>query len=38
MLEQIDDLVADLRAAKDGGYDWVSRPFFLNLALRKPRS
>jgi SAM-dependent methyltransferase len=34
--ERIDDLVANLRAAKDGGYEWVSTPFFLDLALRKP--
>jgi SAM-dependent methyltransferase len=34
--EQIDDLVGDLRAAKGGGYEWVSSPFFLDLALRKP--
>ena len=23
-------------AAKDGGYEWVSSPFYLDLALRKP--
>jgi hypothetical protein len=34
--EKIDDLVVNLRAAKDGGYEWVSTPFFLDLALRKP--
>jgi len=34
--QQIDDLVSDLRAAKIGGYEWVSLPFFLNLILRKP--
>jgi hypothetical protein len=33
---QIDDLVSDLRAAKGGGYEWVSMPFFLDLTLRKP--
>jgi hypothetical protein len=33
---QIDDLVSDLRAAKDGGYEWVSLPFFLDLTLRNP--
>jgi hypothetical protein len=33
---QIDDLVSDLRAAKAGGYEWVSSPFFLDLTLRKP--
>ena len=34
--QQIDDLVSDLHAAKDGGYEWVSMPFFLDLTLRKP--
>src|SRR5215475_4577349 len=34
--QQIDDLVSDLRAAKDGGYEWVSTPFILDLTLRKP--
>lgn len=34
--EKIDDLVVNLRAAKDGDYDWVSTPFFLDLTLRKP--
>ena len=34
--QQIDDLVDDLRAAKNGGYEWVSTPFFLDLTLRKP--
>jgi len=34
--QQIDDLVNDLHAAKDGGYEWVSMPFFLDLTLRKP--
>jgi SAM-dependent methyltransferase len=34
--QQIDDLAGDLRAAKDGGYEWVSMPFFLDLTLRKP--
>ena len=33
---QIDDLVSDLRAAKGGGYEWVSTPFMLDLTLRKP--
>jgi hypothetical protein len=33
---QIDDLVRGLRAAKDGEYQWVSAPFFLDLTLRKP--
>ena len=34
--ERIDDLTVNLRAAKGGGYEWVSSPFFLDLALRKP--
>ena len=34
--QQIDDLASDLRAAKSGGYEWVSMPFFLDLTLRKP--
>jgi len=34
--QQIDDLVSELRAAKIGDYEWVSLPFFLDLALRKP--
>jgi SAM-dependent methyltransferase len=34
--ETIDDLVLNLRAAKVGGYDWVSTPFYLDLILRKP--
>jgi len=34
--QQIDDLASDLRAAKGGGYEWVSTPFFLDLTLRKP--
>ncbi len=34
--QQIDDLVGELRAAKNGGYEWVSTPFFLDLTLRKP--
>ena len=33
---QIDDLAGDIRAAKGGGYDWVSTPFMLDLTLRKP--
>jgi len=32
---QIDALVNELRAAKNGGYEWVSSPFFRDLALRK---
>jgi SAM-dependent methyltransferase len=34
--ETIDDLVQSLRAAKAGGYDWVTTPFYLDLILRKP--
>jgi ubiquinone/menaquinone biosynthesis C-methylase UbiE len=34
--KQIDDLVSELRAAKGGGYEWVSSPFFLDLTVRKP--
>jgi ubiquinone/menaquinone biosynthesis C-methylase UbiE len=34
--QKIDDLVTDLHAAKDDGYQWVSMPFFLDLTLRKP--
>ena len=38
---RIDDLLLNLRAAKSraaksGEYEWVSTPFFLDLALRKP--
>src|SRR5262249_49542788 len=33
---EIDDLISALRAVKAGGYEWVSSPFFLDLALRKP--
>jgi SAM-dependent methyltransferase len=34
--EQVDALVNDLRAAKAAGYEWVSTPFYLDVALRKP--
>jgi len=34
--EQIERLVNDLRAAKAGGYEWVSTPFYLDVAFRKP--
>jgi SAM-dependent methyltransferase len=34
----IDQLVGELRAAKQAGYEWVSSPFFLDLAVRKPIS
>jgi hypothetical protein len=33
----IDDLVARLRAAKAGGYEWMTPPFLLDLVLRKPQ-
>jgi SAM-dependent methyltransferase len=33
---EIDRLVADLRAAMHGDYEWVSTPFFLELIARKP--
>ena len=34
--EQIDDLLHELRAARDGAYRWVTSPFFRDLTLRKP--
>jgi len=34
--DQVDTLVNDLRAAKVGGYEWVSTPIYLDVALRKP--
>jgi SAM-dependent methyltransferase len=34
--EKIDDLLGNLRTAKDGGCERVSTPFFFDLALRKP--
>ena len=33
---KIDDLFLTLQAAKSGRYEWVSSPFFLDLALRRP--
>jgi hypothetical protein len=36
--EMIDDVVAILRAAKAGGYEWVTSPFLLDLVLRKPQA
>ena len=36
--ETIEDLVARLRAAKAGGYEWVTSPFLLDLVLRKPKA
>jgi hypothetical protein len=37
-LDVVDELVATLRAAKRGGYEWVTLPFLLDLVLRKPAS
>jgi SAM-dependent methyltransferase len=34
--EEIDGLASDLRAAGNGGYQWVTSPFLLDLTLRKP--
>jgi len=34
--ERVDQVAAELQAAKNGQYEWVSSPFFLDLALRKP--
>ena len=34
--ERIDGLVRDIQTARGGGYQWVSSPYFLDLALRKP--
>ncbi|HEU0240591.1 MAG TPA: class I SAM-dependent methyltransferase [Micromonosporaceae bacterium] len=34
--QRADDLVTRLREATSGDYTWVSSPFFLDLALRKP--
>jgi len=36
--QTVDDVLTSLRAGQAGGYEWVSTPFFLDLALRKPRS
>jgi hypothetical protein len=36
--EMIDDVVTILRAAKAGGYEWVTSPFLLDLVPRKPQS
>ena len=36
--EEIDGLVSELRAAGNGGYQWVTGPFFFELTLRKPGS
>jgi hypothetical protein len=34
--DRIDDLIRDIRAAKDGGCQWMSSPFYLDVTLRKP--
>jgi SAM-dependent methyltransferase len=34
--ERVDAVAAELQAAQHGQYEWVSSPFFLDLALRKP--
>jgi SAM-dependent methyltransferase len=34
--EEIDALERTLRAASDGGYDWVTTPFLLEVTLRTP--
>jgi len=34
----IDGVIAGLRSATAGGYEWVTSPFFLDLALRKPET
>ena len=36
--ERIDDLAREIQAAKGGGYEWVTSPFFLGLTLRKGSS
>ena len=33
---EVDGLISALRVAKDGGYEWVTSPFFLDLTLRRP--
>lgn len=34
---EIDDLLETLQAAQNQGYQWVTSPFFLDLAFRKPQ-
>jgi SAM-dependent methyltransferase len=36
--EEVDALERALRAAKDGGYDWVTAPFMLAVTLRTARA
>jgi hypothetical protein len=33
---EVDNLVSELRAAKDGDYEWVSTPFLRDLTFRRP--
>jgi hypothetical protein len=32
---EVDEVVARIRAATQGGYEWATSPVFLDLALRK---
>ena len=34
--DTIDGLIGSFRAGQAGGYQWVSTPFFMDLALRRP--
>jgi hypothetical protein len=34
--ETIGGLIGSLRAGQAGGHEWVSTPFFIDLALRRP--
>jgi SAM-dependent methyltransferase len=33
---EVDELVGAMRSAGRGGHDWITSPFFMDLALRKP--
>ena len=33
---EVDELLQSMRRGKDRDYQWVSTPFFLDLAFRKP--
>jgi len=35
---EVDDLVRTLRAGKEGGHEWVTTPYYLDLTLRKPET
>jgi hypothetical protein len=35
--QQIDDLVSEIRAAKGGGYEWISTPFMLDRQRARER-